>query len=182
MRSQQIDDFFQPTVPHFHVAEVLHGLVHIVFAAAKFAISLLHQVENVVVGQVSRILQVGAIDDEGQGMDRVRQTFNRHGLHNLDVNIGELFALAEIRQRFTPVRRVDLKHHAAAAATAIKTKDEPWLSWCTAVLMRVDAETAMVTVQGGRQAAQMAEPGIPHQGPIAENPFAVTGRHPVPWL
>ncbi len=147
---QSFVNFLEPSIPDVHIAQVFHRLAHIILATAKLALALFYKIEDFMVRQLARVLGMAAIDDEGQGLHRTAGFSQRHRSEGFDVNIGELFTLAEIGQRFVPPVARNFKHLPPAGATAVETKDEPWLVWCTAVLMRVDAETAMEAMESGR--------------------------------
>jgi hypothetical protein len=170
-------DVFKVSVADAKFAQVLHSVAHVILTWAKAAFSLFYKLEDVIVGQLTRILGMPTVDDEGQGLNGFVPIAQAHRLHNLDIDIRELFPLAEVRKRFVPERRIDLEHHAAAGTATVETKDEPWLRWCTAVLMRVDAETAMETMERSGRTAQERKPGIPHQRSVTKHPGVPMPRH-----
>jgi hypothetical protein len=170
-------DVFKISVADAKLAQMLRSVAHVVLTWAKGAFSLFYKLEDIIVGQLTRILGMSTVDDEGQGLNRVVPIAQAHRLHNLDIDIRELFPLAEVRQRFVPERPIDLEHHAAAGTATVQTKDEPWLRWCTAVLMRVDTETAMEAMERSRRTAQERKPWVPHQGSVAKHPRVRVPRH-----
>jgi hypothetical protein len=179
MRTQQINNSFEPSVADFHIPQVVHRLTQVVLAGAKLAGALAYQFEGFLVCQLARVLGMAAVDEEGQGVNRPFMTCHRNAFENLDINVGGLFSLAEIEQRFMPLRGGHLKHQATTRATPIQAKDEPWLVWCTSVLMRVDAETAMEAMQRGWQRTDELKSRTPHQGAVAKDPEVVLPRcHP----
>ncbi len=169
-------DGFKLPVVNAKLAQVFNCVAHIVFASAKLALSLPNKFEDILVVQLTRILGVGAVDDKGEGLSGATAR-QMHRFHNFDIDIGNLFPLAEVVERFRPVRTVHLKGHAPARAATVEAKDEPWLQWCTAVLMRVDAETAMEAAQCGDVAAQIWEARVPHQGTVTKHPRVRLPRH-----
>jgi hypothetical protein len=160
----------QSFVANLQAAQVLERIHYVLAAAAKLALALVDQTEDILCRQVARILGVGTVDHKGERFDRFCKARDRDRLENLEINIRNLFPLAEIGDRFSPPRLGNLKHNAPARPTSVQPKDEAWHLWCTSVLMRIDAETAMETLQRARALTQGLETWSPHQRAIAEHP------------
>jgi hypothetical protein len=170
-------NFFQSPVMDFEVTQMVQRVLHIVAAMAGLAFALLYKFEDVLCRKIARILGMGAIDDECESHDRFAQTRRMNALESLDINLCGLFPLAQIRERFIPVQGRNLKRHAPARTAPVKPEYEPWLVWCTSVLMRVDAETAMETMQRGGHRPDKCKAWLPHQRTISKHPVAFLPRH-----
>ena len=162
-KTKLLAKLFQSPVSDAELTQMADGVLHIVAAAAKLALSLIHQAEDLLCGKLASILGVGPVDDVGERFDRFLAIRNRNTFDNLEINMGELFPLAQISQRLVPSRSRNFKHNTPARPAPVKSEDEAWRRWCTSVLMRVDAETAVESVQRARQLAQELETRPPHQ-------------------
>ncbi len=179
IKAKMSPNFFQPAVGNPELAQMLDRVLNIITAAAKLALALIDQAEELLCGKLTRILGMGAVDDIGERFDRFLGTHHRNTFDNFEINMGELFTLAEIRERFLPPATRNFKNNTPARTTAIQSKDEAWRNWCATVLMRVDAETAVESVKRARLLAQELETRPPHERAVAEHPAIPATHHDV---
>jgi hypothetical protein len=177
--TQKATQRFQTPVFDVALAQMVQCVGYILAAAAKLTLSLVHKTEDLICSQIARILGVSAVDHESERFNRFREAHRLNRLHNLEINLGELFPLAEVSERFVPPGSRNLKQHTTARTPTVKPKDEAWQRWCTSVLMRIDAETAVESVERARQLAQELEARSPHQRTVAKHP-AISAQTPNP--
>ena len=117
------------------------------------------------------ILRVAAVDDEAERAHLPpRFLFQLDPPHRLQIDGGDLFAGAEIGNRFGARRGGDAKSDAAAHAAAIETEHETRPLRRAAMNERIDAKRPMQADEPRRHALEKVETGTPHQRTVAEHP------------
>src|SRR5512132_2789334 len=128
-------------------------------------------------GELAGVLRVGRISHERvRGNLAVRR---RHRQAGGAVRVRNQLAFVEVRLDRREVRRRDPERQPLAGATRGEAKDQPRFLRRTSVVMRIDAERAMIALQHRRQSLLVAKARPPHQRSIAEYPIALVVSHVV---
>src|SRR5512132_1554386 len=128
-------------------------------------------------GELAGILRVGRISHERvRGNLAVRR---RHRQAGGAVRVRNQLAFVEVRLDRREVRRRDPERQPLAGATRGEAEDQPRFLRRTSVIMRIDAERAMIALQHPRQGLLVAKARSPHQRSIAEYLIALIVSHVV---
>jgi hypothetical protein len=169
---QSRGDFGQDRIADADLHEVLVGGAHVIRVGARQAYSLAHEAHHVGFGQAAGVLRVAAVGYEGQGghAAAVVETDAHEALH---VNARYLLALAQVGDGGLGVLQRDAEGDAAAAPAPVEAEHETWRLRGTAMHMREDAQGAVIAVEVGAVALDVAEAGPPHERAVSEHPQIV---------
>src|SRR5512132_3404708 len=128
-------------------------------------------------GELAGVLRVGRISHERvRGNLAVRR---RHRQAGGAVRVRNQLAFVEVRLDRGEFGRRDPERQPLAGATRGEAEDQPRFLRRTSIVMRIDAERAMVALQHRRQGLLVAKARSPHQRSIAEYPIALIVSHVV---
>lgn len=153
-----------------------YGGEHVIAIVARTAVALSDQAELLGKREPSCILNMATINHIGESADTlpcfVSQP-NRTG--DLAINVGGLFAAAQIFDRLIAPSCRHPEGDAATGAAAIEPKHKAGLLRCSAMVERIDAERAMFANQARRNLFEEIEARPPHQRPVAKHPQILWG-------
>ena len=148
-----------------------HGLDDVVAVGAGAAVALPHVMQRARERQTSGILDVAAVDDETERANLApRLLLEFDAPDGLQINAGDLFARAQIRDRRGARRGSDAKSHPAAHAATIEPQHQSGTLRRAAMHERVNAQRPMQTDQPRRHPLDEIETRTPHQRAVAEHP------------
>src|SRR5262249_22093948 len=177
--SQMHGDLAEQRVVHAGLLQMPEALHHIFHVAPSLTLAALDDADLRFERKVAGILSVVAVDEIGQRLEHpARAVEQAYGADRLDIDVGDLLALAEIRDRLVLCARGDAVDDTAAGAASIEPEHEAWCSMGAAMHHRIDAERAMRALEQGRLRLGEGKAWSPHQRAVAEHPeFNHYSRH-----
>lgn len=125
--------------------------------------ALTGMVELFVQAQSSRILTMSAVNDVTQGMHALlRVVIEPDPAPSLAVHEGDLFAGAQIIDRFRALCCGHAVGNTPAISPAIETENQPGLCWGSTMHKRIYAKRAMGPDETRISALEKLKPGPPH--------------------
>ena len=150
---------------------LLHGGEHVVAAGARPAMTLSRIVQLFREAQPSGVLAMSPIDDITQRMHAfLRVVVEPNPPPSLTIDLGYLFAGAQVFDCFRAPGRGHPVSDAAAVAAAIQSEHQAWSLRSSAMHERIDAQRAMGAHKACAAPLKEVESGPPHQRPIGEDP------------
>ena len=154
----------------FYVLQVGERVDDIFTAWTRRAYALIHIMQRFIKGETSRILRMVPVNHIGDG----RYQFARRSqsdLHlALEIDIADLFPLAQVSEHVLPRSFRDLKSEALAGAALIQRQHKPWSLLRAAVMIGEQAKRTVVALHHRQILRNKFKARVPHEGPIAKDP------------
>ena len=157
-------------VVDLHVAQMRHGIAHIVMAGAGLAFALAHEFGQLRVIQPPRILPVAAVDHIGDRFHPAATADEGDGLDLFEIDHGHLFAGAQIVERRRAMLRTDAEGHAMTGAATVEAQNQARPLGRAAMHMREHAKPAVQPAQQRGLAVKKGKARLPHQRAVAKDP------------
>ena len=151
--------------------QFLDGGEHVVAAGARPAVTLSREVQLFREAQPSSVLAMSPIDDITQRMHAfLRVVVEPNPPPSLTIDLGYLFAGAQVFDCFRAPGRGHPVSDAAAVAAAIQSEHQAWSLRSSAMHERIDAQRAMGAHKACAAPLKEVKSGPPHQRSIGEDP------------
>jgi len=140
------------------------------------AMSLAYQMDLVLKIKASGVLGMAAIDQEDEGCHVAgRRRCKRNAARGFKVNGGYLFALPQIRDGGTAVRRCHAIRDATTGAATVEAKHEAGLFRGAAMNVGIHAQRPVQTDEPCGDALKVREARPPHERTVTKNPKIFIG-------
>ena len=166
---------FQFAVAHADRRQMVVGLGDVGGVVARLAAAGADDFEHRVAVEAPRVLRVQPVGDIGQRLHPLAG-LQRHRDRPLDIDRGDLLALAQIADGRLAQRRGDREGHAGAGAAAVEAEHEPGFFGRAAIDVGVDAQGPAPAAHGRPRAGRVGESRPPHQRAVAEHPEVAVRR------
>src|SRR5260221_7976210 len=152
-------------------AQFFHGRQHVVAAGSGAAVALACVVQLLREGQPSGVLAMASVDDITKRMNAFfRIVVEPDPPPSLAINPSDLFAAAQIVDRFASAGRRHPVGYSTAIAAAIKPEYQAGLLRGSTMHKRINAERAMGPHEPCVAALEKIEARPPHERAVGENP------------